>query len=343
MTLDPLPGFKSLATHHCVTGSMRHIYEFRGYPVSEELLLGLGVGVGFVYWHMKGALPFLGGRANVGRPGEEGLERTAGRRTGVGVESFHTSSARKAEKALLDMLAAGEPVMLQCDMGFLPYFDFGGQEYHFGGHVVVACGVDQEARQVLIADREEKFHPVSMDDLEKARGSTFKPFPPGHKWWTFDFSAVHPPQPDEVRQAIREVVSGMLEPPITNLGVKGIRKAAQRVLKWPQVLDQQTLYAALFNGFIFIDATGGTGGGIFRLMYSRFLGKAAGITGDIRFTESANAFQEIADRWQAVAEVFKEASQAEDPTSTLPALSNVLLELADLEEKAWSHLLDLVS
>lgn len=44
----------------------------------------------------------------MGRPGEEGLEKTAGRHTGVCVESFQTSSARKAEKALLEMLAAGE-------------------------------------------------------------------------------------------------------------------------------------------------------------------------------------------------------------------------------------------
>ncbi|MEW6092990.1 MAG: BtrH N-terminal domain-containing protein, partial [Chloroflexota bacterium] len=92
MTLNPLQGFQPLKTHHCVTGSIRNVYEFHGYPISEDLLLGLGAGVGFVYWHMKGTLPFYGGRANVGRPGEEGLEKTAGRRTGVRVESFQTGS-----------------------------------------------------------------------------------------------------------------------------------------------------------------------------------------------------------------------------------------------------------
>lgn len=233
--------------------------------------------------------------------------------------------------------------MLQCDMGFLPYFDFEGQEYHFGGHVVVACGVDHEARQVLIADRDEELHPVSLNDLAKARNSTFKPFPPKNRWCTFDFSGAHPPQAKAVREAILRVTTGMLEPPITNLGVKGIRKAAQRVLKWPQVLDQQMLCAALFNGFIFIDATGGTGGGIFRLMYSRFLREAGKITGDIRFDESADAFEDIGEKWQIVAGMFNEASQADDPTSGLPAISKALLELADIEETAWSRLLTLLS
>ncbi|MFQ5810271.1 MAG: BtrH N-terminal domain-containing protein, partial [Armatimonadota bacterium] len=259
MSLKPIPGFTSLTTHHCVTGSMRHIYEFHDCRISEDLLLGLGAGVGFIYWHMKGMPPMLGGRANVGRPGEEGLEKTAGRRTGVRVESFHTTSARKAEASLLEMLDAGEPVMVQLDMGFLPYFDL-PEDFHFGGHVVVVAGHDAEAGTVLIADRDEELHPISLEDLATARGSKFKPFPPRHAWYTFDFTEKRPPEPDEVCQAIAEVATGMLEPPITNIGVKGIRKAADRVLKWPGIMDDDQLRWACFNTFIFIDATGGTGG-----------------------------------------------------------------------------------
>jgi len=342
MALRPLTGFKSLETHHCFTGSMRHIYEFHDHPISEDLLLGLGAGVGFIYWHMKGTLPFYGGRTNVGRPGEEGLAKTAGRRTGVRVESFQTGSARKAEKALLDMLEAGEPLMIHVDMGFLPYFDFGDHEYHFGRHVVVVAGYDPETHQVLIADRDEKLHPVSLEDLARARGSKFKPFPPQHTWYTFDFSDKRPPEPGEVRQAIREVVTGMLEPPITNLGVKGIRKAAQRTLKWSETMGEEQLRFACFNVFIFIDAEGGSGGGIFRYMYSRFLREAAEITGDGRMIAVADEFKRIGDRWQVVAGMFKGASEADDPASALPEIGAPLLELADLEEAAWSRLQELV-
>ena len=49
MTLQPLPGFESLVTQDCVTGSMRHVYEFNGHSISEDLLLGSGAGVGLVY------------------------------------------------------------------------------------------------------------------------------------------------------------------------------------------------------------------------------------------------------------------------------------------------------
>ena len=104
MTIQAFPGFKHFTTHHCVTGSLRHIYEFYDYPISEEMLLGLGAGVGFIYWHMKGTLPFIGGRANAGRPGEEGLEAAVGRCTGVEIQAHRTESTAKAEKSLVELL-----------------------------------------------------------------------------------------------------------------------------------------------------------------------------------------------------------------------------------------------
>ena len=291
MTLKPVEGFQHSTTHHCVTGSMRHVYVHNDHDISEDMLLGIGAGVSFSYWHFKGQPPLLGGR---GMP-KLSLEEIAGQRTGVKIEPHTTTSARRARQTLLDMLDVGHPVMLQVDMGFLPYFDFGGEEYHFGGHVVVACGYDPDTDRVLIADREEELHPVPMEDLAKARGSTYKPFPPRNKWYTFDFGQKRQPTADEVRLAIAQQAGPMLEPPISNIGVKGIRKAARSVPKWPDKLEPGEVRWALFNAWIFISPTGGTGGGTFRYMFSRFLREAAEITGDPRLEESADEFQHIGD------------------------------------------------
>jgi hypothetical protein len=284
-------------------------------------------------------MPFMGGRGGFKPP----LEQVAGQRTGVAVEIQRTTSARKARKTLLETLDAGQPVMIQCDMGFLPYFDFGGEEYHFGGHVVVVCGHDPETDRVLVADRDDKLYPVSMDDLEKARGSTFKPFPPKHGWYTFDFGRKRQPEPADVRQAILEMTTMMLEPPIRNIGIKGIRKAANMVPKWAQKLDQEELRFALFNAWIFISPTGGTGGGSFRYMLSRFLGEGAEITDDERLSTSASEFQKIGDRWEELGEWFRQLSEMPAPASKLGECKGQLNNLAELEETAWQTLRETVT
>ncbi len=333
MTIIPLKGFQSMATHHCVTGSMRHIYAYNQHEISEDMLLGIGEGVGFMYWHQKGEPPFIGGR----RTPKPSMEEIAGQRTGVNIELLQTSSARKARESMLAMLQVGRPVMLQVDMGFLPYFDFEGQEYHFGGHVVVACGYDPQTDQVLIAER-DGMYPVPMDDLEKARGSTYKPFPPKNRWYTFDFSHKRNPTDEEVRQAIFEQAQAMLEPPIRNFGVQGIRKAAQMIPRWPDALNPEGIKWALFNTYIFISPVGGSGGGNFRYMFSRFLGEAAELVHAPRLQASAQAFQHIADKWEALAEWFRQASEEAQPAALLHECVAPLNELADLEEKAWKDL-----
>lgn len=337
MALQPFAGFEAFPTHHCVTGSLRHIYEHRGYPISEDLLLGLGRGLGFVYFHIAGLDPFYGGRANVARPGEEGLEITAGRRTGVVVEAHTTSSSRKAQEALWAFLEGGEPVLVYLDMGFLPYFDL-PDDYHFGAHVVVVAGYDPGAGRVLLADRDPELHPVDWEVLEQARGSKHKPFPPQHKWFSFDFSDARPPTADELREAIGEVCRGMLAPPIGNLGVKGIRKARVETLRWPGLLDEPALRRTCSNVAMFIDHRGGTGGGIFRYMYARFLGEAAAIIGEPRLSGMAAELTAIGDCWEAVAGDFARAAQAGDPADLLEGATRPMEDIADREEEFWGRL-----
>ena len=130
----------------------------------------------------------------------------------------------------------------------------------------------------------------------------------------------------------------MLEPPIANLGVKGIRTAAERCLKWPKTMAEGPLRGSCFNLFIFVDATGGTGGGIFRYMYGRFLREAAAILGEERLLGVSDELARIGDRWQEVAVIFKEASSAPKPDDLIPEGCRLMGAIADREQAAWEKL-----
>jgi hypothetical protein len=333
----PIQGFKTFKTHHCVTGSMLHIYHFNRHPLSEDMLLGLGSGIGFFYWHMKGQTPMLLGRGNVHRPGIDGLEIDTGRRSGVQVERFVTKSIKKATAALRGSMDEEQPMMIHVDMGYLPYFDL-PDDYHFGQHVVVVAGMDSGGEVVLLADRDGELHPISMEDLERARSSTYQPFPPMNTWYRHDFTNKRHPAKEDIWEAISDVCESMLRGPISNFGVRGIRRAAKAVKDWPRLLDEEQLRETAFNSYIFIDAEGGSGGGMFRYMYSRFLREAAEICENPVLMEVGEDLALVGDDWQEIAKSFKHAATADDPTVGMKDMVDPLNAIAEREQVIWEAL-----
>jgi hypothetical protein len=331
MRMRVIEGFEHRPTHHCVTGSMLDVYAFHGCAISEDMLLGLGEGVGAGYFRFKGVAPFFGGR---GEP-EGGSVALACARTGVGVRARKSGSDAAAEKALLASLAAGEPMMLQVDMGFLPYFDFGGEAYHFGGHAVVAVGFDAADGTVTIADRDEEMHAVPLAALRQARASKFRPFPPGRAYWQFDFDGFRSPTRDEVRAAIANQARAMLSPPIKNLGVAGIRKAASEIPRWPALADGWGVPEALFNLYVFLTEVGGSGGGCFRFMLARFLREAHAMGCGDDLGEVAEAFHAIADAWDQIGSACLAASESDAPEDALAHVGAAFAAVAKREDVVW--------
>lgn len=335
--LQPFPNFVALDGCHCVTSSLARIYHAAGHPLPEEMLLGLGAGMGFVYWRMKFAgteTVFVGGRGNM-----KGFFQDVGARTGVAIRERQTASAVKAETDLLRMLALQKPVMLGADMGMLPWFDLPAG-YHFGGHTFVACGWDG-ADTVLGSDIEQKASgvkkgftaPISLEQLRRARSSPFKPFPPKNLWLECDFSGFRMPGPDDIAASIRQTVDAMLNPPIKNFGVRGMRHTADELLKWPDQFADRDLQMNLFNLYIFIEV-GGTGGGCFRLMYSRFLGQCADMTGNRALARCAAAYQDIGERFSAIGLMFKAAQTMKHLRESVGKAADGFREIADKEEAA---------
>lgn len=341
--LKPFPNCPALDGYHCQTNSLAKIYHFYDHPLTEDMLLGLGSGMGFIFWHQKGTYPFVGGRANL-----KSFFSDVGKRTSVKIDVKMTSSKQKAEKRLTEMLKKSTPVMMYGDMGMLPWFDL-PDGYHFGGHTFVVCGFDG-IQTVLASDMEQKatglkkgmYSPVSLDEIKKARSSTFKPFPPKNAWLEFDFSLFRNPDKQDIYSALKQTAEAMLYPPISNVGIKGFYRTASEIEKWPGQLNDKQLRMFLFNIYIFIEV-GGTGGGCFRYMYSRFLKEACQITGNRSLERASEMIDESGQLFTETGLMFKEIESSRTITNEIKLAAEKLRQAASIEEKAYKYLLRNIS
>ena len=292
-----VPGFKHYGGKHCETTAANHVLRHHGIELSEELLFGLGGGIGFIYWYMKKMpAPLVGGRAG-GR--DFNLIDNILRRIGGSTEVLTTGSAKKAHEWLLEDLRRGEPAICYGDMAYLPYFGVSEDE-HFGGHVFVVYGIDLQADRVWIADRGREPFFVTPGELARSRASKHPPFPPHNMM-------VRVRAPDRcaelapgIRQSVQHCVETLSNAPIANIGIRGMGKWADQVLVWPRQFPGRSFVDCLTSTFLYIEI-GGTGGSAFRSMYSEFLREAANRTAERRYRAAAELYHRCAEAWRSIA------------------------------------------
>ena len=347
-------GFVHRPGVHCGSTSLRDVYEFYGHKFSEDMVFGLNCSLGFVYWHVKGAVPpiFVGGL------GSKGIEDVC-RILRIKWEKKTTTSAEKAWQVVKELVDNDVPVMLQVDMFYLDYFR--GKTGHFGGHAIVLVGYDEERGEAYVTDvhnekiearrREDGLFVTSLDSLAEARSSKFKPFPPRNAWFTFAFPKELVPLEKAIKTAIKTNAERLLNPPIKNLGVKGIRHFAKQVIKWPDII-RGTVYDPiqfrtqipmlklnLFLAYAFIEEAG-TGGGLFRRIYSRFLKEACDVLHVKILRGASDLMVKSADIWTEVANILFAASEAEQDKvkDILVKAQSKITECAVIEEQVFKLL-----
>ena len=343
-------GFKEFVGKHCETTALKRALDYHGLSLSEEMLLGLGGGIGFIYWYMKRMPgPFIGGRSGKGTD----FPINICRRIGANVVIIETSSSKKGYEELKTLLRDGEPAVVYGDMAYLPYFAI-PEIVHFGGHVFVVYGLDEAKGEVYIYDRGRKPVSVSIADLARARSSRFPPFPPKHRLLKIGYPAKIGNLEEGIRESIRECCRNMLKPPIKSIGLAGMDKWSKMVVKWPEGFRGINLLGALMNGFMYIEIAG-TGGSAFRTIYARFLEEASLIIGKpalkevaAMMWESARVWSEIAsgllpDSWlnlKRMRELMFEKNRLfeEQEPGVLEAMGNINKELDELMGKAVKDL-----
>jgi hypothetical protein len=322
-----IEGFVPYQGEHCETTAMGNLLQFAGVRLSEPMLFGLGQGLGFIYWDSKGMdFPFIGGRV---KPDE--LTANLADRLGLTVKIQETSSVDKAWQNVRDYIDRGIPVGLKLDSYYLDYFT---NKVHFAGHYAVLYGMDDANAYMADTGQQGGLLKTSLTSLVAARNAK-GPMSSRNRSFTLEPIDALPPIVPAIRTSLTKNAHDYLNPPIRNIGNKGIVKMSDEILKWPSrsnnVEHDLCLTALLME-------RAGTGGALFRNLYRDFLKECVDLLEDPIIEQAYRLFVEIAPMWVSVSASIDRAGKTGSHRE-LQQASKLLLEIADKERAAMELLL----
>ena len=335
--------FTPTGGQHCITNALKQVFSYYHHPVSEALLFGMGAALNFSYINLSHS-PMISGRT---KPFE--FEQKLAKRLNIQINCRRPKNYDIGFAKARKMLQQNQPVIIYVDMPFLKYLGM-NQTSHFGGHAVVLFGYDDEQSFFYVSDRDHSkfpiptpkgelakdYHVVGYQELERARNSSFRPFPANNKYLEFDFSGYRAPNTETVIAAINETCEAMLQPPAKLLGVDGIAKFSREIIKW-RTFDKQKLKTAGITNYFQISKDGGTGGGIFRKLYGEFLIEVEPLVPTIGIKEIGYRFIHLAEEWDRLAERFWKLGKTGD-SGLLGSMSEQITRLEEGEKEALKRL-----
>jgi hypothetical protein len=317
-----VPGYTHTPGHHCGSTALRNLLAFHGAQISEEMAFGLGAGACFYYVTIEDASPTRWFNGRTAR-----LEETFDELTGAALElrtfGQGDDGAWEAARAEVD---AGNPVLLLTDLYYLDHY---GNSAHFPGHAVVLAGYDEEFAHLSDTGFEELQTTTRLEDLDKARHSQHPAYPLSGHMFTASGAVSDEQLRAAIPAAIERAATAMVEPEFRGFsGLGAVERLAEEAGSWPEVAEDWQ-WCARF-GYQVIERRG-TGGGAFRLMYSRFLEEAG--------RPEAPLAAEAAARWTELAEDFRTASESDDPDPALwQEIDAAAKRVAEAEERLWTAL-----
>jgi hypothetical protein len=317
---------------HCENGVTSNLLQFYGITLSEPMIFGMGSG--YFFSHM----PFIklnGIAVTSFRVWPGWIFKRVTHRMGIRVIRKKYSNPDKAMKDLDELLAKGTPVGMLVGVFHLPYFP---KEYrfHFNAHNITIFG--KEDGRYLVSDPVmENIETLSYDELKKvrfARGT----YPPRGRMYYIDKVPAKPDLRPAIIKGIRKTASDMLTIPLPMFGIDGIRYMAKRLRKWPSKMGEKTAALNLGQVIRMLEEIG-TGGAGFRFIYAAFLQECAQKLNQPLLNETSVEMTAVGDAWRnfagQAARCFKNRSNG---SITYDALADLLMDIADREEKVFSKL-----
>lgn len=323
--------FRHNQSAHCENGVVSNLMGHNGFEVSEPLVFGIGSGLLYCY------IPFLKvnhAPAITYRAMPGIIFKRFAKRVGLKIKREKFKNKKVAKARLDENLDQNNPVGLQVGVYGLVYFP-DEYRFHFNAHNLVVYGKEED--HYLISDPVmENVTTLTDKQLEKVRFAKGAFAPKGHMYYPIKF-----PQTLSLEKAIvkgiKHTCRDMLAP-VSFVGVKGIRKIARLIRKWPK--KKGTKVANHYLGQIVrMQEEIGTGGGGFRYIYAAFLQEASTILNNEELSERSKEMTEIGDLWRDFAvdasRIYKNRSGQSDGYNKI---ADQLEVIGNLEEAFFKKL-----
>jgi hypothetical protein len=311
---------------HCETTATGSLLKHLGVEYSEPMLFGLGEGLGFIFWNMKTMdFPFIGGRIK-----QDALTGNIARNLNLKLEVQETASIKKAWENVKSCIDNKIPVGLKLDCYYLDYFT---TKIHFAGHYVAMYGYDNEFSYVADA----AIHgcgKTSLKSLELARNEKGT-MSSKNLSYTIHKTGKEYCLKETITRAIRNNANDYLNPPISNIGYKGILKTSEEIKKW---FRNSKNIENEFSTTAMLMEEAGTGGALFRNLYRDFLKESSEILENETLQNVYSMFVEIANLWNQVSHMFGETAKTKDILN-IERASRILVDISHKEKKAMELLL----
>ncbi|WP_420152409.1 BtrH N-terminal domain-containing protein [Siphonobacter sp.] len=321
-----IENLKPFYGQHCETTATGTLLRQLGIELSEPMLFGIGQGLGFIFWNMKTMdFPFMGGRIKT-----DLLTQNLAKNLNLELILKETSSTQKAWNNVKQLIDEGKVVGLKLDCYHLEYFS---NPFHFAGHYVAMYDYDHETA-FLIDTKQQGVHvKTSLKSLALARNEK-GPMSSKNLHYTLNKTDESYDLKNAILTTIRTNATEYINPPINNIGYKGILKASKAIQEW---YDTSNSIEKEFKACAIIMEKAGTGGALFRNLYRDFLQESYDLLKLDILKQAHEEFIDIANAWTEISNLFLQVSETKDRTYIEQA-TDILAQLSTKERNVMQQL-----
>lgn len=252
----------------------------------------------------------------------------------MNLNAQETASVKKAWENVKNNIDKNIAVGLKLDSYYLDYFT---NKIHFAGHYVAMYGYDDNfAYFAYLVDTKQQGNKVKtlLKNLELARNKK-GPMSSKNLSYTiqdagksYDFKKV-------IIAAIKNNAKDYLNPPIKNIGYKGVLKASEEIKKW---FKKSKDIQGDFKTTAMLMEKAGTGGALFINIYRDFLKESYDLLKIEKLNEAHKMFIKIAILWTKIASLFEKTAETKN-IEYINQASEILIDLSKKEKIAMELLL----